>query len=118
AMVARSQTRPDLTAVMEPDRQGRDQIGDRLVSYMCFKNTMDTTVELLANGQIHLADACARVHDSAARNHPDYLNFIEVSDPAPTARERIARNIIGHLNSIEGDDAALSARVRTLEREL
>jgi hypothetical protein len=116
ALVATSRTGPEAMTAMHAERS--EKIGDMLASYACFQNTKNTTVELLASGQVHLAEACNRVHESAAQNHPDYLKFIEISDPAPTAQERIARNLIGHLHSIEGADAALSAQVRVLESEL
>jgi hypothetical protein len=115
-MVAATQTRPADTPYL-PDERGW-QIGDMLVSYLCFQSTMRSTVELLASGQLPLAAACDRIHDSALRHHPDYLKHIEISDPAPTVRERIARNLIGHLHSIDGIDDAPSARVRALELEL
>ncbi len=115
-IVASSQLQPAPTRNLPDERH--EQIGDMLVSYLCFRNTLTTAVELLASGQIELADACERVHSSATSHHPDYLKNIELSDPAPTTQERIARNLIGHLQSMEGDNPARSARVRALEREL
>ena len=106
------------TATLDADSQVSGKIDDMIVEHLCFQNTLNAMLDLLANEQIHLADACGRVHESALRNYPAYLRDIEISDPAPTARERIARNLIGHLQRIEENDSKASSRMRALELEL
>ena len=111
-----SAEQPNLAAHPENYNQN---LQDLAVSYGCFKQTLNATLDDLLSGEIHLEEARDRVHRSALCHFPNYLKNIERSDPAPNVDERICRNLIGHLRNIdeEAEDAKLEARIRELEAE-
>ncbi|HZZ77976.1 MAG TPA: hypothetical protein VFE62_05640 [Gemmataceae bacterium] len=93
------------------------QVSEEYVSYFCFKQSWNTTLQQLAQGQISLSEACDRVQSASERNFPNFLNYIAETDPAPTVREQIARNFLGHLKRVEIAAPSLAPNVRAAEGE-
>ena len=100
------------------ESQFDDKTQERIVCYHCFKGTLTTTLDLLANGKISLEDARNRIYESALHYNPDYLKQIAMSERGTTPQERVARNLIGHLKSQEERTPTLSARIFALQIEL
>jgi hypothetical protein len=110
---------PPHSAVIRADAcEFDDATRERVVSYHCFKGTFSTALELLANGEIALEEARARVYESALCYNPGYLQHLADCERGATPQERVARNLIGHLRSRQAENPAIRARVHALELEL
>ena len=103
--------------VAVPDGYYNQNLQELAISYGCFKNTLNTTLDDLLSTDLKLEEACDQVHKSALSHFPNYLKNIEITDPAPNAEQRICRNLIGHLRGIDDPGAKLAPRIQELEKQ-
>jgi hypothetical protein len=89
-----------------------------LIKYRCFKDTLESAVQALTQGEISLPEATARVHSAAECFCPIYLNRIRFAEKGATSKERIARNLVGHVRSRAEGDPSLTRRGQALRIEL
>ncbi len=90
----------------------------KVVSYLCFKGSLTTALDLLARGDIRLEDARDQVYESALCYNPTYLLHIADCERGATPQERVARNLIGHLRCRQQESPAIRLRIHALEVEL
>jgi len=96
-------------------RRTRQQIEN----YESFRDTLDDTLDALANGELSLRHAAQRrVQIDAAETNPAYLRTVQREGKGATLAARVANNLVGHLR-LRADAGRLSAtRKRELEMEL
>ena len=84
-----------------------DETTERVITYRCFKDTLESSLQALARGKISLAEATLRVQCAAGWFCPMYLDRIRIAEEGTTPNERVARNLLGHLYSQEELDPHL-----------
>jgi hypothetical protein len=94
------------------------RIEEMLENYKNFKQTLDDTLDSLAEGKLGLKEAQKRVLTAARRFAPNYLQLLPFCEPGLTSEERAARNLVGHLKTWAEVKPGLAPRIRELEMEL
>jgi hypothetical protein len=97
--------------------KSHSEVSEEFVSYYCFKESWNTTLKQLADGQISLSEACERVQTASEHHYPNFLGYIAETDPAPTVPQQIALNLLGHLGRVELADPSIAPNVRATEGE-
>jgi len=106
--------------VIHPERQEwyTHDVRQKVESYRYFRESMDSTLTMLEQNEISLADAAQSVHDAAQKWWPLYLFGTTTAETGRTPLEQIARNLIAHLRIRAEVSPELEYRVRALETEL
>ena len=79
----------------QPDL-GQDDLQERWIRYRLFKQTLDASVNALANRQLSIQLAHERVLVAALEYQPEYVKYLAVWEIGATTDERIVNNLIGH----------------------
>ncbi len=93
-----------------------DETMAMIIKYRCFKDTLESALQALAQGKISLPEATVRVQYAANGFCPIYLDRIRVAEKGATPQERIARNLVGHIRSQEEANRSLKRRAGTPSR--
>src|SRR5690242_7248293 len=66
------------SAVISGKVKSDEEVTQEYVSYFCFKETWNATVNMLGEGEISLADACQRIESAAHSHNPSFFDFVAV----------------------------------------
>jgi hypothetical protein len=94
------------------------EIDERLQNYKCFRQSFDDTLESLAQGEITLKAAHARIYAVARQFAPHFLFHLVRAEPGECESVRLAENIVAHIQNVVDLKPGRAARTAELKREL
>jgi hypothetical protein len=94
------------------------KLQEKLATYRCFKQTLETSVDELGKGEIRLREAHARVLEAARRFHPEFFAHLIRAEPGNSDEQRVAHNLVEHVRSVEEMDPNVRRQLPELEMEL
>jgi len=106
-----------LIALVETIHKRRD-FAAKATTYRCFKRTLESAQQSLANGNMRLRDACANVTSAAREFWPVYLIHLKTSEPGDSDEERVVHNLVGHVCELTQRFRLPAGRLTALNAEL